>query len=141
MQMPKIARLAIATVVKVHGTRRSRNATTNQLSTAQPTLSTMPNRCASTTNTSANTAVAECPAMLPMALAEINAEWGGGARKKWAGRGAMGGVATSAPMAGPPRSATTGGGMRKPAVTAIFRTSESQNRRSGDIGIGPDALL
>ena len=48
MQMPKIARLAAATVRNVHDTERSRNATMNQTATAPPTLTAMPLRCAST---------------------------------------------------------------------------------------------
>ena len=74
MQTPNSARLAAATVTKVHDTERSRNATTNQTATAPSTLTTMPLRCASTIKTSENTAVAACAAMLPIALAEMNAE-------------------------------------------------------------------
>src|SRR4051812_26802300 len=74
MQTPKIARLTAAAPTNDHDTERSRSATANQDATAPPTLTTMPLRCASTIKTSENTAVAACAAMLPIALAAINAE-------------------------------------------------------------------
>ena len=72
--MANSARLAATTVTNVHDTERSRNATINQAATAPVTLTTMPLRCASTIKTSENTAVAAWAAMLPIALAEMNAE-------------------------------------------------------------------
>src|SRR4051812_26402825 len=133
MQMPNSARLAAATVRKVQDTERSRNATMNQAATAPVTLTTMRLRCASTIKTSENTAVAACAAMLPIALAEMNAESWSRPTNTYAGPAAIGSVATIAPMAAPARSATIAAAMTKPAVTAILRTSESQKIRSGDI--------
>src|SRR5262245_29964914 len=45
----------------------------------------------------------------------------------------MGSVAMSAPTNAPARSATAVASTTKPAVTSILMTSESQNRRSGDM--------
>src|SRR5689334_2761639 len=109
--------LVAATPANDQFTERSRKATANQDATAAPTLTATLLRCASTMNTRENTAVAAWDAMLPMALAEMNAESCSSATKKYAGPAAIGSVATMAPMAAPARSAAIAAMVTEPAAT------------------------